>query len=229
MRVRAQIRDVQAGQLRAAQPERVTGLDQLRVAQRRESALPARGSDPLDPIVGVVEQPLHLLIGQRAPFRAALVVVEMGHGVPLVTHLRGHRVEPVTALTRPFVAGVGDVVAEHPQRQVVAADRRRRQLRCARRQRDGEVLDVRRRPRPRVGLREISEAAHQRQPGIDRRLAQHPRLLLPLPARDHALEHRRRLIQMHHAVDQDQPDRPRNLARQPAPACQRKSDNVLLP
>src|SRR5680860_1559959 len=58
-----------------------------------------------------------------------------------MTHLRGDLVEPVPALPRPVVAGVGQVVAEHPQRQVVAADRRGGQALAARHVRDGDVED----------------------------------------------------------------------------------------
>ena len=126
-RVRPQVGDIEEAQLAAAQPERVGRLDHLRVPQRRQRALAARAGDPLDPVVEVVEQRLQLVVGERPPPGPALVLDQVRGGVEVVADLRRDRPEPVLALVDPAVAAVQQVVAEQPQRQVVAPDRRGRQ------------------------------------------------------------------------------------------------------
>jgi hypothetical protein len=132
VRVGPQVGQIEAGQLVAAQPVGIGGLEHHRVPQRPDRAFAAQRRDSIDPVVEMVEQLLHLVVGQRPALRTALVLVEMGDGVPLVTHLDRDLVEPVAALLGPLIARVGQVVAEHPQREVIATDRRQRQPLTAR-------------------------------------------------------------------------------------------------
>jgi hypothetical protein len=68
------------------------------------------------------------------------------------------------------------------------------------------------RPTPRILAGELSEPPHQRQPRLDRLvLVQKPSTLLPGPAHQHGLEHRRRRIQLHNAGGQHQMRRPRQI------------------
>ena len=86
----------------------------------------------------------------------------MGDGVPLVADLGRDLIEAVPTLRDPLVSSVAEVVAEHPQRQVISPDRRRGTPKFSRHQPDGEVLDVTRTPRPRIRLGELREPAQQR-------------------------------------------------------------------
>ena len=179
--------------------------------QAPERTLLARPGDGFHPVVEVVDQFLDLCVGERTPLRSALVLVEMGHRVPLVADLRRHLIEAVPALLGPLVACIGEVVAEHPQREVVAPDRRDRTSILPRRQRDREVLHVAGAPIPGVGLSEFGEPAHQPIPFGDRALAEHPGTLLPRPAGQHRLEDRDFLVEMQDTFDQNQPGGPRRV------------------
>ena len=196
VRIGAQIGHVEAAQLVAAQPERVGALQHHGVAERTERALLARQSDRLHPVVEVVEEHLDLSVGERTPLRLPLVLVQMGDRVPLVADLGRDLSEAVSAHLGPLVAGIGEVVAEQAQRQVIAADRRDRQPVLAARQRHREVLDVAGAPAPRIGLGELGEATHQPLPTGDRVLSEHPGPLLSGPPGQHRLEDGELFVEM---------------------------------
>ena len=98
MRVAAEVGHVEHPGLVAPQPERVGGLEQRRVAERRQPALAAPAADPGDLLVGVVEEGLQLVPGERALARVGLVVLDVHRGVPLVDHLDRMGAEPLLAL-----------------------------------------------------------------------------------------------------------------------------------
>ena len=87
--------------LAAAQPERVGDLEQRRVAERAQPPLAARAADPGDLLIGVIEQALQLINGERPPGRVALGVLGVHGDVPLVAHLDRVRPEPLLALAPP--------------------------------------------------------------------------------------------------------------------------------
>ena len=143
----------------------------------------------LDLLVGVVEEPLQLLPGERARFGIALVVVEVRDGVPLVhdrdrMHLRP---ELPPARRNPPVAAVTQVAVEQPQAALVAADRGRRQVLLGA-QRQRPLVHMRRCPVPRVLVGELAEPTHQPLPRPDRILPQTARRLLRSPALQHRLD-----------------------------------------
>jgi hypothetical protein len=74
-------------------------------------------------VVGMVEQPLQLALGQRAAPGAALVVRGVHHGVPLEAHLRGVDAEEPFARRRPLITGIGDVAEELAQSALISPDR----------------------------------------------------------------------------------------------------------
>ena len=213
-RVAAPVRQVQLRRLGAAQAPPVHDLEQRRVPVGRQRALPPPPHRAVDLLVGVVEEPLHLLAGERPGLRVALVVVQVRDGVPLVADR--HRVLPgaelLLARRRPAVPAVHEELGELPQRALVGADRRRGQVLLG-----GQVqrplVHVARRPLPRVLPGELAEPAHQPLPRRDRVLPQPPRRLLGVPAPQHRLEHRVLRVQLRHAGDQLQtgsrpPDHP---------------------
>jgi hypothetical protein len=65
--VGAEVDDVEHRNFGAAQPVAVGDFEQGRVAEQRHPALAADGPDPRDLVVGVVEQRLQLLDGERPP------------------------------------------------------------------------------------------------------------------------------------------------------------------
>lgn len=90
VRVRAQVRNIQVRELVAAQPERIRCFEHGSIPQRCQRTLASRTCDPIHPLIEPVEQRLQLAIHQWAPLGPALVVIEMGHSVPLVANLRGN-------------------------------------------------------------------------------------------------------------------------------------------
>jgi hypothetical protein len=141
----------------------------------------------------------------------------MRGGIEVVADLGRDRPEPDLTLAYPAVAAVEQVVAEQPQRQVIATDRGGRPPVIARHQAGREVLHVARGPLPRERLRERAEPAYQRHPRRDRDIRQQPRPLLPCPARDHRLEHRARLVEMDDTRRQRQLSGTRNVHSIPLP------------
>src|SRR6266540_2520554 len=119
--------------------------------------------------------------------------------------------QAVLACRRPPVAGVGDEPAEQPDRDLIVADRRMRPRPVTGPQHAGEVLDIRRPPRPRILVGERREPTDHRQPRADRVLAEQTSALLRLPAVEHPIEHGPRRIQMRDPINQHQPRRPRRL------------------
>ena len=129
-RVTPPVGQIEPGGLRAAQPPPVDHLEQRGVPVGGQRPLPLRRHHAVDLLVGVVQEPLQFLAGERPGFRAALVLVQVCDGVPLMAD--GHRVHarPELALTRcrPAIPPVSEVLAEQPQVGLVAADRRRGQV-----------------------------------------------------------------------------------------------------
>ena len=212
-RVAAPVGQIQLRGLGAAQPPPVDDLEQRRVAVGGQCPLPPRRHCPLDLLVGVIKESLQLAAGERPCLRAALVVVQVRDGVPLVADRHGvhARAERLLACRRPAITGVAQVLAEQPQLGLVAADRRRSQVTLAG-QRQRPVLDVPRSPVPRVLVREGDERTDQPLPRRDRGVPQPAGLLLRPPPVQHRLDHRVLRTQLHHAGDQFQVRRPGQLA-----------------
>ncbi len=199
-RVRVPIGHIQHHRLPAPQPPPVDHLQRHRVPKRRHRPLPPAGHGLPHLGVGVVEQRLQLLPRQRPPPRAALIVGRMQRAVRLGAHLHRMCGEPLPALLRPAVAGVGDEVTEQPQPHLIGPQRGpaeplRAQL-CP------ELLHIGRRPRPRIVVGERGEPAHRLHLRRDRVLRQQASQLLAGPPGQHRLEHRLLRIQMPHPRDQ---------------------------
>jgi hypothetical protein len=117
------IGQIQQAALLTTQAERVHRLEHRRVTHRRQGALAAQRPDLLHSTVGGVEQGLDFVEGQRPTPRITLVVGDVQHGVPFVEDLRHNRSEPGLALGRPAVARISGIVAEHLDRDLIAAGR----------------------------------------------------------------------------------------------------------
>ena len=89
-------------------PPAIDHLEQRGVPVGGQRTLALRPHRALDLLVGVVEEPLQLLTGERARLRVALVVVQVGDGVPLVhdRHRMHLRPELLLARRNPPVTGV---------------------------------------------------------------------------------------------------------------------------
>jgi len=185
--VAAQIAALQHRHLGSAQPPSIRHLEQRRVSKRGQPPLTSRRSHPPYPLVGVVEEHLQLFSRQRPVPRPALVLGQMGDGVPLVADLTRMSPEAVFALGRPAIAAITDEVHEQPQRHVIVAHRRVRQLPLRDRRR-GPLLHIRRRPSPRVCIRPPLEPAHLALTLADRHRVQIPARLLAPPPLQHRLE-----------------------------------------
>ena len=166
------------------------------------------GDDQAHLAVRMVEQRLGLRQAQGSPARAALELHCVHRGVPLVADLHRVRAEASLALRRPAIAGIGDEVAEHAQRALIAPQRRMGPPGAATAKRRREVLQILRAPLPRVLTGEHREPAHQPPAGRDGGLVQQPAALLARPALQHRVEQRPLRVQGHHAGEQDQPRRP---------------------
>ena len=211
-RVAAEVGHVQPGRLGPAQPPPVDHLEDRRIPVGRQRALPLAPRRAFDLLVGVVQEPLQLLAGERPRLRASLVVVQVRDRVPLMADR--HRVLPgaerLLARFRPAVPCVHQELGELPQRALVSADRRRRQVLLGR-QVQRPLVHVPRRPRPRVLAGELAEPPYQPLPVRDRVLPQPPRRLLGTPPRQHRLEHRVLRAQLHHPGHQLQARRTRQV------------------
>ena len=216
-RIPAEVRQIQLRGLGAPQPPPVDHLEQRRVPVGGQRALPPGSGCPFHLVVGVVQEPLQLLAGERPGFGIALVVVEMSDRVPLMgdRHRMLPGAERLLARQRPAVPAIDQELAELPERALIAADRRWRQvLLCSQRQRP--LVHVPRRPRPRVLVRELQEPPHQPFPGSHRVLPQPARHLLRTPAPQHRLDHRVLRAQLRHPGHQLQVRRTRQI-RPPHP------------
>lgn len=172
------------------------------MAGQRPLAAPANG--PLDLIVGVVQEQLDLLTRHRAPLGPALVVDQVREGVPLVTHLDWVDAETGLTLGGPLVVRRGDVVAEQPQRGLIATDGRLRTLQL-RRQVHRPLIDMRGCPLPRVLACEVSETPDDLLPIVDRLGLKAPAAtLLARPPLQHRIEDRVLGMQQRDAVQQQQ-------------------------
>ncbi len=202
LRVAVQIRHVEHHQLPAAQPPRIGDLEQRRIPKRRQRPLPPARSDPVDLLIGVIEEPLQLLASQRATPRPALELRHVRRRVPLMADQPGRLPEALLALLHPPVPRIAHERDEQRQDPVIAADRRMR--RPARPQRRREPLHILRTPPPRVLVRELGEPSHQPQAAGDRRLVQQPAALLRLPPGEHPVEHRPLRIELNDALSEHQ-------------------------
>ena len=172
------------------------------------------------PDIGIVQETLQLLAGERPRLRPALIPVEVGDRVPLMADR--HRVhtwpELVLAGRGPAIPAIAEVLAEQPQIRLVAPDRRRSQT-LLRHQRLRPLIHVRRNPAPRVLVGELQEPADQPLPRRYRVLPQPARRLLSPPAAQHPLEHRVLRPQLHHPGHQLQMRRTSQVTS-PQPALQ---------
>src|SRR5437773_2734429 len=91
-------------------------------------SVPHTAGQPAQLPVGVIQEGLQLLAGERAGFRAALIVVEMRDRVPLVADRHRKGAERILAGNRPAIAAVADVLAEQPKIRLITADRGRSQM-----------------------------------------------------------------------------------------------------
>jgi hypothetical protein len=74
-------------------------------------------------VVGSIEERLKLGPSKRAPSWPPLVLRDMGCGVPLMTNLNRCNTDPLLTLRDPSITGITDVVQEHRQRTLIAANR----------------------------------------------------------------------------------------------------------
>jgi hypothetical protein len=117
----------------------------------------------------------------------------------------GHRMgtgpERLLARRSPAVAGVGEVLAEEPQVDLVAPDRGRCEVPFPT-QRQGPLLDMARPPTPRVLVGERQEPPHQSHARLNRVHLQTAGALLGPPTAQHRLEHGVFGSQLRHPRDQ---------------------------
>ena len=210
--VGAPVDEIEFGRLGAAQPPAVDDLEQGGVAVGGQCTLAFGGNGALHLIVGVVQEPLQLFSGERPGLGVALVIAQVRDGVPLVAdgHRMGADAERLLARQSPAVAGVGEVLAEEPQVDLVAPDRGRGEMTFAT-QRQGPLLDVARPPTPRVLVGERQEPPHQPHARLDRVSLQAAGALLGPPTAQHRLEHGVFGPQLRHPRDQFQAGRPHQI------------------
>jgi hypothetical protein len=134
----------------------------------------------------------------------------MGDRVPLVADRHREAAERLLTLDRPPVAVVGEILAEQRQIRLISADRRGRQVSLAG-QRLGLFVHMRRSPPPRILVGELQESAHQPLPRRDRVLLQPARGLLSTPALQHRFDHGVPGTQLHHAADELEMRRTRQI------------------
>ena len=132
VRVRPEVGDVEHRRLGAAQPEPVGHLSSA--ASRNAGSQPLRPPPRTrrDLLVGVVEQRLQLIEGERPLARVGLVLLDVHRGVPLMDHLDRVGAEPRLALAGPPVGRIGRIPAERRHRRGVGPDRRPPQPRTPR-------------------------------------------------------------------------------------------------
>jgi hypothetical protein len=153
------------------------------------------------------------MAGERPGLGIAVVVVEMGDRIPLMSDSYGMVPGAERLLTRhrPSVPAVYEELGEQPQAALVAADRRRRQVLLGR-QVQRPLVHVPRRPRPRVLVGERQEPADQPLPRTDRVIVfQSACRLLCTPTSQHRLDHRILRPQLHHTRDKLHRSRSREL------------------
>ena len=211
-RVPPPVGQIQLRGLGPAQPPPVHHLEQRRVPVGGQSPLPPRPRSPLYLVIGIIQEPLHLLAGKRPRLGIALVVVEVGDRVPLMAdrHRMVPRAELPLARPHPAIPGIGQELGELPETALIPPDRRRRQV-LLRRQAQRPLVHVPRRPGPRVLPGERHEPADQPLPLASRLLPQPAGGLLRLPAPQHRLEHRVLRMQLRHALDQLKSRSPRKI------------------
>jgi hypothetical protein len=183
-------------------------LNSARVAEGRQPPLASGRPDLADLVIGVVEERLQLVPGERPLARVTLGVLDVHRGIPLVHDLRRVGAEPGLALGRPAVGRVGGVLAEQPDRQLVAAQRGAAQ--AAHRPQVGHpVIDQLRRPRPRERIGMGGERADDLLPALHRGERQPPGQLLVPPAVQHRGERLLPGPKQHHPGCEMQPRRAR--------------------
>src|SRR5581483_2516620 len=96
-------RHVQLGGLGPAQAPPVDGLEDGRVAIGGKCPLALGPHRPIDLLVGVVEELLKLVAGERPGLRTALVVAQVRDGVPLVADRNRIGAERVLASRYPAI------------------------------------------------------------------------------------------------------------------------------
>jgi hypothetical protein len=216
-----QIGQVEHRGLAAAQPERIRRLDQDRVPERRDPALPPRPVDRRDPVVQVIEEHLQLGDGERAALRLRLAFLGMAGSVPPGTDLHRVRAEVAQAHLRPGIDRIRQVPAEQPDRAGVPAQRGGGHM-MDRPQVSTPLLEQLRRPQPGRASRVVTERPDPSPPPGDRIPAQPASALLIGPARQHRLQHLLLGAQQRHARYQGRMSRPGTGHRGPArPAASR--------
>ncbi|HVL05856.1 MAG TPA: hypothetical protein VM388_07700 [Acidimicrobiales bacterium] len=123
LRVGAEVRDVEHSHLTPAESPGVRDLEEGGVSEGAQPPFPPALSDGDYEVVGVVEQPLELVGGERAEARPTLGLLHVRRGVPVVAHLGGVSAESVPALLWPPIRRVDDVVAKQAQRDGLRPDR----------------------------------------------------------------------------------------------------------
>src|SRR5450631_1274121 len=119
-----QISDVEHHGFAAPQTPGVDDLEQRRVAERRQRALPAAVDDAVDLVIRVVKEPLQLLAREPPPAGSTLELTRVGRRVPLVADHPGRPAEPPLALVGPAIPSIADELSEQREVIVVPADRR---------------------------------------------------------------------------------------------------------
>ena len=89
--------------LGAPQPPPVDHLEQRRVPVGSQPPFRLAAHRAVHLVIGVIQERLQLLPGQRPPLRPALMVGHMRRGVPLMEHLHRPRPDPLLALaSQPY-------------------------------------------------------------------------------------------------------------------------------
>jgi hypothetical protein len=169
-------------------PPGVGHLEGGDVAEEGQPGLRASLAGVDHPVVGEVEEPLQLRLGQGPLGRAALEVLGVGGGVPLEADLGRVVAEALLADLRPEVPRVAHVLEELADGALVAAHRGKCLGVVATPKLGAELLEILGQPRPWVVVGVALEAADVRLPVLDRRPVQVPGELLVPPALQHRLK-----------------------------------------
>ena len=228
LRIAVPVGDIQLRRLSAPKPPPIHHLEHRGIPVGGQRPLAAQPDRLVDPVIGVIEEPLQFLAGHRPPVRVAFVIHQMRGGVRLEADLHRMRAEPGLALLSPPVLRRDQVALERPDRVMMIADRGLRLARDAG-QISGPVIQMGSRPVPRVLPGMLQEPAYHRPPLLHgaRRKPATAELLLG-PPRQHRLQHRVLLAQQRDPADQLQPGRTRGLTdpsshRSPHPRHRRKT------
>lgn len=187
VRVAGEVDGLQVSQFVESHSVGVGDLEHHGVSVGWQPALFSGVRDNGDLVVGMVEEVLQLLFGERALLGILFVVLDVSGGVPREEHLRWVRAESLLAYSVPAVVGIGDVGAEQPKAVLIAAD-------CGLAaaldtpEVGEEFLDDGRCPRPGVLIGVGDEPPNQADTAVDGVVVEVAAQLLVAPAVQHFLD-----------------------------------------